>query len=403
MSSESAQKNVRDSIKRLIETEILGRVDEWYEGTGAGIPGLMRKFGEARLLELPPSTARSGQDPEFGGQLLLAEELGRVKCVSLVGALAVQAQFATRALARHASADVQGEFLAPAVAGQRIAGRQCSAGGARPRAATGQLHARRDGGDYLLTGSGLRVANATASGWMCLDCEDPHAGGASTPLRVLVPGDLPGVSILAAATDGGPIAGYVSEVSLESVRVPRRFLIRAESPQADRDHRDEDRLFAATLYLSRIEEIIAFTGDSLRSGRRCGRATVSVQLLGASLAEMQTEVASARALIGQAVRECQAGSGDRLLVLMARHKVAQLARTAPNICLKIWGKFRPGVDNLIFRMQEDMCRHALDGSRPEMLVREIARHLGFGVPARERGTPASTSICGAATQGRAIH
>lgn len=401
MSSGSANVAVKYSIKRLIETEILSRVDEWYEGTGPGVPGLLQKFGEAGLLGVPVTADCANSGAGGNSRLLLAEELGRVKCVSLVGALAVQAQFATRALAWHASAEVQNEFLAPALAGQQVAGLLRSTSGSPTRTAARSLSVRRLGGDYLLTGSGLRVANADHSGWICVSCEDPDAGSAAMPMRVVVPCSLPGVSILGAATNGGPIPGYASLVEFEAVRVPLRYAIRPESPEMDRDQRDEDRLFAAALYLSRIEEIIAFTGDYLASRSLRGGPSVSVQFLGASLAEMQTEVASARALIGQAAHERRAGAGGCTALLMARYKVSQLARTVPNLCLKIWGRFAPGADNLISRMQEDMCLYALDGSTPEMLVREIARKLGFDALAGQRKPLPS---CGrAATRGGALH
>ena len=401
MSSGSPRIAGEDSIKRLIETEILSRVDEWYEGTGPGVPGLLRKFGEAGLLGVPVTADRASPGAGGDGRLLLAEELGRVKCVSLVGALAVQAQFATSALAWHASAEVQNEFLAPALAGQQVAGLLRSTSGSPTRTAARSLSVRRLGGDYLLTGSGLRVANADHSGWICVSCEDPDAGSAAMPMRVVVPCSLPGVSILGAATNGGPIPGYASRVEFDAVRVPLRYAIRPESPKTDQDQRDEDRLFAAALYLSRIEEIIAVTGDYLASRRLRGGPAVSVQFLGARLAEMQTEVASAQALIGNAAREQQAGTGGCTAVLMARYKVAQLARTVPSLCLKIWGKCTPGADNLISRMQEDMCLYALDGTTPEVLLREIARNLGFDAPAGPR-KPAPS--CGrAATRAGAVH
>lgn len=380
MSNGPREGAIRDSIKRLIETEILSRVDEWYEGTGPGIPGLVRKFGEAGLLGVPvpadPALAGAGGV----GRLLLAEELGRIKCVSVVGALAVQAQFATRALAWHSSAEVHNEFLAPAVAGQRLAGSWRPARGAPTRTDSCTLRVRRVGGDYLLTGSRLRVANADPSGWICVSCEDPDAGSTAIPMRVVVPCSLPGVSILGPAVEGGHLPAYVSRVEFDAVRVPLRYAIRPESPKTDQDQRDEDRLFAAALYLSRIEEIISFTGDYLACRRLRGGPAVSVQFLDTKLAGMQTEVDTARALIGSVAREPQAGSGGCTPVLMARYKVAQLARTVPSLCLNIWGKRAPRADNLISRMQEDMCLHALDGSTPEVLLREIARNLGFAAP-----------------------
>ncbi len=401
MSSGSPLIAARNSIKRLIETEILLRVDEWYEGTGPGVPGLLRKFGQAGLLGVPMTADRGSPGAGGEGQLVLAEELGRVKCVSLVGVLAVQAQFATRALAWHASAEVQNEFLAPAIKGQSIAGSLRPASGARTRTDPCTLRLRRVGGDYLLTGSGLRVVNADNSGWISVNCEDPDAGSAAMPMRVVVPCSTAGVSILGAATSGGPLPGYVSRVEFDAVRVPLRYAIRPESPKSDQDQRDEDRLFAAALYLSRIEEIIAVTGDYLASRRVRGGLAVSAQFLGIRLAEMQTEVASAQALIGNAAREKQAGSGGGTAVLMARCKVAQLSRTVPSLCLKIWGECAPRADNLISRMQEDMCLHALDGSTPEGLVREIARKLGFDAPAGPRNPAPS---CGrSATRAGTFH
>ena len=87
---------------------------------------------------------------------------------------------------------------------------------------------------------------------------------------------------------------------------------------------------AAALYLSRIEEIIAVTGDYLASRRVRGGLAVSAQFLGIRLAEMQTEVACAHALIGNAAREKQAGSGQYALTPAGWHALRQHRRLDPD-------------------------------------------------------------------------
>lgn len=391
MSTEPTPDPVRVSIKRLIESEILACVNEWYEGRGPGIPGLLRRFGEAGLLGLNAPKVCGGQGLDFSSQLLLAEELGHIKCAGPVSALAVQAQFATAALAHQTSDDVQNEFLAPAIAGHQVAGRQRC----RPSAALARddaVHARRCGGDFLLFGTALKVENARDSDWMNLNCADlDAASNVPRALRVLVPSRLPGVSISATTAEAAALCG-ISFVTLDAVRVPMRYLVRPGAPAEDRRLRDQDRLFAATLYLSRIEDLVTITADYLCSSDRRAGPAVSAQFLVASLAELQSEVVCARALIGLAARELPRNEGAATLAAMARYKVGQLGRTVPNVCLKIWGKPPRDEDDLISQMREDMNRFALDGSTQQALLRDIARDLGFAAPGPVPGPRRSRAL-----------
>lgn len=83
------RKPVEAHIRRLIDTETVQKVDQWYESDGSGLARLARCFGDAWLLGL--GLSRTGA---AAGRLGEARAIGRLKCVTLSRMLAVQGFYA---------------------------------------------------------------------------------------------------------------------------------------------------------------------------------------------------------------------------------------------------------------------------------------------------------------------
>src|SRR3546814_13370831 len=83
-------------------------------------------------------------------------------------AIGVQTDMATPALARFGSSDLRKEYLEPAIKGDMVVSIAVSEAGAGSDVANIKTTARKDGGDYVISGSKMWITNGTQSDWACM-------------------------------------------------------------------------------------------------------------------------------------------------------------------------------------------------------------------------------------------
>src|ERR1700750_2446882 len=108
---------IRRSLQKFIASEINPHVDEWEGADIFPAHELFKKLGDLGFLGLNKPEECGWQGRDYSYALMMAEELGTIKCGGVPMAIGVQTDMATPALARFGSDEVRREFLGPAVAG----------------------------------------------------------------------------------------------------------------------------------------------------------------------------------------------------------------------------------------------------------------------------------------------
>ena len=155
-------------MQKFIACEINPHVDEWEAAGAFTAHELFKKFGDLGFLGLNKPVAFGGQGLDYSYALMMAEELGAIKCGGVPMAIGVQTDMATPALARFGSDEVRREFLAPAIAGDAVACIGVSEPGAGSDVASIKTHARSDGDDYVINGGKMWITNGVQADWICL-------------------------------------------------------------------------------------------------------------------------------------------------------------------------------------------------------------------------------------------
>ncbi|MDT0496406.1 acyl-CoA dehydrogenase family protein [Algiphilus sp. W345] len=378
---------LRQSIKRLIETEIAPHVDTWEEAGIFPAHELFPKLGRAGILGITKPVEYGGQGLDYSFSLVYAEEIGRIRCSGLSTAIGVQTDMATPALARYGSEALKQEFLVPAICGERVASIAVSEVGAGSDVASINTHARRDGGDYVINGSKMWITNGTQSDWLCLLC---NTGTDNAPHHnkslIVVPTDTQGVTRGKRLNKLGARSSDTAPIFLDEVRVPRRFLIGEEGQGFiyQMQQFQEERLFAGSKYLSQIEDAIDITAEYTATRMVFGKPLLDQQIIHCKLAELKAECCAARALLREAAEHYIAGDADAaMLVSMAKFKVGQLGQAVPSACLQFWGGQGFMWDNLISRIFRDTRLCSIGGGANEVMLQIIAKDLGFHPAARK--------------------
>ena len=376
-------KALRETVRRFVDTEINPYVAEW-EAEGI-FPGraLFRRLGDLGLLGISKPEAWGGQGLDYSFEVAFGEELGAAHAAGLPMAIGVQTNMATPALARYGSDALRDEFLAPAIAGDRIASIAVSEPQAGSDVAAIRTVARRDGGDYVIDGQKMWITNATQADFFCVLVNTGGEGRHGNKSLIIVPADTPGVSVGARLAKMGMRVSDTAPVFFEGVRVPKRFRIGEEGQgfTYQMQQFQEERLFGAAMTVKALELCVGSTIDYTRERQAFGRAILDNQIVHFALAELQTEIEALRALLYRATEAYVAGEDVTLLASMAKLKAGRLARTLPDQCLQFWGGMGFVEDTLINRLYRDMRLVPIGGGADEVMQGIIAKLMGIA-PAR---------------------
>jgi citronellyl-CoA dehydrogenase len=369
---------LRESLRQLIESEINPHVDLWEEARIFPAHEVFKKLGTAGFLGLTKPEAYGGLGLDYSYGVMMAEELGHIRCGAVPMAIGVQTDMCTPALARFGSDALRQEFLAPAIAGDQVGCIGVSEEGAGSDVASIKTFARRDGGDYVLRGSKMWITNGMQADWMCCLANTSQDGGHRGKSLLIVPMDAPGVERSRKLHKLGMWASDTAQIFLDEVRVPLGNLIgdEGEGFRYQMLQFQEERLWAAASGLRALERLISETIAYTRERRAFGRSILDNQVVHFRLAELQTEVEALRALVYRATERYVAGEDVTYLASMAKLKAGRLGREVADSCLQYWGGQGFMWESAPARQFRDSRLWSIGGGADEVMLQIIAKQMG---------------------------
>ena len=365
------------SVKKFIETEINPYVDEWEDAEIFPAHALFKKMGDAGFLGINKPQAYGGMGLDYSFQLAFVEALGDVRCGGVPMAIGVQTDMATPALARFGSDELRREFLAPTIAGDLVCSIGVSEPGAGSDVASIKTFARKDGDDYVITGTKMWITSGTQSDWICLLANTSEGAAHKNKTLICVPMKSKGVSVAKKLKKLGMWSSDTAQLYFDEVRVPQRYRIGEEGMgfTYQMQQFQEERLFAAAQWtaLDRIlRETIAYT----RERQAFGQSILDNQYVHFRLAELKTEVEALRALVHDAATKLVAGEDVTMLASMAKLKVGRLGREVADACLQFWGGMGYVWESSVSRLFRDIRLSSIGGGADEVMLGIISKTMG---------------------------
>lgn len=367
---------LRRTARRIIDTHVNPFVDAWEEAGIFPAREVFKKFGEAGLLGITKPTEYGGLGLDYTYNIAFTEELGHIRAGGVGMALGVQTDMCTPALAKYGSDALRREWLAPTIAGDLVGCIGVSEESAGSDVAQLKTFARRDGDDYVITGSKMWITNGTQADWMCMLANTSSEGGPhKNKSLIVVPMKAKGVTVARKLDKLGMRCSDTAQLFFDEVRVPqsnrigeenRGFLYQMEQFQ-------EERLLGAVKMIKQLEEIIEETLDYTATRRAFGRSILDNQVVQFKLAELQTEVECLRSLVYRAVERYVAGEDVTKLATMAKLKAGQLGMTVPSECLQFWGGQGYMSENRVSRVFRDARLTAIGGGANEIMLQILSR------------------------------
>jgi citronellyl-CoA dehydrogenase len=369
---------LRRTVERFCRDELNPHVDAWEDAGLFPAHEVFRKLGRLGLLGLTKPASVGGADLDYSYAVVLAEALGACHCGGVPLAIGVQTDMATPALARLGSAELQREFLVPAVAGEQVACIGVSEPGAGSDVAAIRTTARKDGGDYVLNGGKLWITNGAQADWMCCLALTSDGSPHRNKSLIVVPMKTPGVTVARRIRKLGMHASDTAQIHFDDVRVPQRHRIGDEGMgfTYQMQQFQEERLWGAANALGSLDHAIADTIEYTRSRQIFGRSVLDNQVVQYTLAELQTEVEALRALVYRATELFVAGQDVTQLASMAKLKAGRLSREVADKCLQFWGGMGYTWENRVSRLYRDGRLGSIGGGADEVMLSIICKLNG---------------------------
>ena len=374
---------LRRSTRRFIDTEINPYVDEWEKAEIFPAKELFKKLGAAGFLGITKPTDYGGMGLDYSYGMTFTEELGHVACGGVPMAIGVQTDMATPALAVYGSDELKAEFLAPSIAGEKVACIGVSEPGAGSDVAGIRTEARADGEDYVINGDKLWITNGVQADWICLLANTGEGQVHKNKSLICVPMDSPGVTVARKINKIGMFSSDTAHIFFEDVRVPQRNRVGMEGQGFvyQMQQFQEERLWGAARSLVGLETVIDATIEYTRQRQVFGRSILDNQVVHYRLAELQTEVEALRALTYRAVELYVGGEDVTRLASMAKLKAGRLSREVTDACLQYWGGMGYTWENQVSRAFRDSRLLSIGGGADEIMLAIICKYMGT-LPAR---------------------
>ncbi len=368
----------RRTLQKFIASEINPHVDDWEAKGQFPAHELFKKLGALGFLGLNKPVEYGGQGLDYSYAIMMAEELGAIRCGGVPMAIGVQTDMATPALARFGSDELRREFLAPAISGEAVACLGVSEVGAGSDVSGIKTHARSDGGDYVIDGGKMWTTNGLQADWMCLLANTGEGPRHRNKSLICVPMKTKGVTIARKLDKLGMHSSDTAQIFLEGVRVPKRNRIGEEGLGFTYQMMQfqEERLWGAAACLKAHEYIIAETIAYTRQRKAFGQSILDNQVVHFKLAELKAEVELLRSLIYRAGEAMLGGVDVTELATMAKWKAGQLGRELPSACLQYWGGMGFMSETPVSRAFRDARLTAIGGGADEVMLTILSKYMG---------------------------
>ncbi|EEA92049.1 acyl-CoA dehydrogenase family protein [Pseudovibrio sp. JE062] len=368
-------RKMKSAVVKFVEAEINPHVPEWEEAGIFPAHELFKKMGTLGFLGVNKPEEYGGMGLDYSYQAMTIEALGACACGGVPMAIGVQTDMATPALSRFGSDELRREFLAPAIAGDMVACVGVSEAHAGSDVANIKTTARKDGDDYVITGSKMWITNSTQADYMCMLANTSDGHKHQNKSLIIVPMDSAGITKSDRLNKLGQRSSDTAQIFFDDVRVPQRNLIGDEGAgfMYQMMQFQEERLWCALSLIDSMDRIIQLTEDYCRERAAFNQSILDFQVVHFRLSELRTEVELLRALSEKCVESMVRGENVTRLASMAKLKAGRLSRELADSCLQFWGGMGYMWDSPVSQFLRDSRLTSIGGGADEVMLSIISK------------------------------
>jgi citronellyl-CoA dehydrogenase len=363
------RKTLRDYVVRELAPHAL----EWDE---AGIfpREVFRQLAELGALGVNYPEEVGGSGGDFWHAVVLAEELVHSRNSGVNMAVLVQSQIATPIIQEIGTAEQKKEFLAPALAGEKIAALGISEPDAGSDVAHLRTTARRSGDDYVIDGAKMWITNGTRADFITLAVRTGGSGYGGISL-VTFPTDVKGFSVSKKLQKVGNLSSDTALLFFEDCRIPARYLLGEENQGFYHvmTNFQGERLVAAIGAVSGMDQMVA---EALRYGNErqaFDKPLIKFQVWRHRFADHLTSIEAARWLTYRACDLFARKEPAVKEISMAKLFAGDLIQRVVYDCMQFHGGMGYVVETPVARAFRDARLLSIGGGTSEIMKEIIAK------------------------------
>lgn len=244
-------------------------------------------------------------------------------------------------------------------------------------AASLKTSAKKEGNDFILNGTKCFITNAPISDLFTVmartDQSKPKSDGVSA---FLIERNTPGLTVGSPYKKMGQAGSPVSEVHFENCRIPASNLIGIEGAGFKTAMKvlNKQRIHLAALCIGpairMLDEIVNYASIREQFGKPIG----TFQLVQAMIADCQTEIYAAKALVLETARKRDSGEDVSMEASICKYFSSEMCGRVADRCVQILGGYGYISDNPIERFYRDVRLFRLYEGTSQIHQLNIARN-----------------------------
>lgn len=284
---------------------------------------------------------------EYGGLGLTTEELVTLALELSQCAVAFRARVGTNtgigseALVADGTEDQKRRYLPEMASGRATGCFALTEPNAGSEATAVEVTARKDGDDYVLNGLKCYITNAPIADLFTVIAKtDPDTPGSRGLSAFIVERGMPGLRTSKPYKMMGQAGSPVGEVFFEDCRVPASNLIGGEEGQGFRTAMrvlNKQRIHLAALCTGPAIRMFDLAFDHAETRKQFGQQIVEFQLVAALLADCQTDIHAARALVMETARARDAGQDIALQASICKYFASEMCGRVADRAVQVFG------------------------------------------------------------------
>src|SRR3954464_682426 len=326
----------RDNVRQFAEEKVRPLAREMDE-KGIFDKSLVEQFFQLALMGIEVPEQFGGAGGKFFEAILAVEELSRADASAGV-VVDVQNTLVNNALLRWATPEQKKKYL-PRMAAETVGAYALSEAGSGSDAFALQTRAELKGSDYILNGRKLWITNAKEAGIFVLFATVDPSAGYKGITAFIIEKQFPGFTVGKKEDKLGIRASSTCELILEDCRIPKSNVL----GEAGKGYKiaietlNEGRIGIGAQMLGVARGAWEYAAKYAQERKQFGKSIAEFQGIQFQLAQMATEIESARLMVYNAARMKDAGMPFVKEAAMTKLFCSQVAERVTSLAIEIYG------------------------------------------------------------------
>jgi acyl-CoA dehydrogenase len=343
----------RQSVRDFLQQEFLPCQAKWREQHRPDAEA-WKKAGQTGLLLPDVPEEYGGGGGTFAHQAVVAEELAQAGINFGCGVQSIVSHY----ILNYGSDEQKRQWLPAMAAGELVAAIAMTEPSAGSDLQAIKTTARREGKDYVLSGSKTFITNGWHAGLVCVAAKtDPKAAALrGISMIVVETKNLAGYRVGSSLEKVGMQEVDTCELFFDDVRVPSANLLGGTEGSGFSQMMEQlryERLMIGVGAVATMERAVAITTKYAKERKAFGQALIEFQNTRFKLAQCKTESHIGRVFIDNCIAQFISGQLDAVTAAMAKYWLTECQYRIVDECLQLHGGYGYMTEYPIARMWMD--------------------------------------------------